>query len=245
MKMMPISPSNLKLYSDCPRKYKACYIEKLYRFEGNQYTRRGEELHKCMELEVTALKTGVNPPKWPAGEERARDYGRKVLSHLDIAGLVKQGWDVSSEREQAVSRLGTMVPWWDDMAYMRSRVDLLLVAPDRSEGLVIDWKSGKTRGTATQLAINVLTLPPEFRDEGEFTGVFVYLDQEEAEAEEMGRAPSFPLRLDAAPPAFGPALWACGWLERSWDNDRFPKKPGDACRWCEIKAVCDGETAGG
>tara|TARA_Y100000114_G_C11760886_1_gene329635 strand:- start:2812 stop:3579 length:768 start_codon:yes stop_codon:yes gene_type:complete len=53
--MTHISYSELKIWSECPRKHKLLYIDKLRGFEGNEYTAFGRSLHSLCEVAIQNL----------------------------------------------------------------------------------------------------------------------------------------------------------------------------------------------
>ena len=53
--MAHISYSELKIWSECPRKHKLLYIDKLKGFQGNEYTAFGSSLHALCENAVQDL----------------------------------------------------------------------------------------------------------------------------------------------------------------------------------------------
>jgi RecB family exonuclease len=237
--MMAQSPSSLKLYAECPWRYMGRYLEGWYRFEGNEYTRRGTEIHALMEDEAHGRKA-----YWPPREAEARDFGLEVLRSLDLPGLRKRGWKVTPELETAVDGAGEPVPWNDRGAFLRCRIDLCLRSPDGTRTVIVDWKTGKTPGDAMQLHMNALTLPGA--PGGRFTLLFAYLDGRKIERMQCG-VPDLKFPVDVTEETR--ALAGRSPMRRVWeslmdcmDSHRtgvFPKKrDGDGCRWCEIKARC-------
>ena len=53
--MTHISYSELKMWSECPRKHKLVYIDKLKGFTGNEYTAFGSSLHALCENAIQDL----------------------------------------------------------------------------------------------------------------------------------------------------------------------------------------------
>ena len=47
--MPHISFSGLKLWNECPYKYKLAYVDKVAKFEGNIYTAFGSAIHEVCE----------------------------------------------------------------------------------------------------------------------------------------------------------------------------------------------------
>jgi RecB family exonuclease len=238
--MMPQSPSSLKLFTDCPWRYRGRYIENWYRFTGNEYTRRGTEIHGLMEEAARGREV-----RWPAREEQAREFGMRTLDALDLPGLRSLGWTVAPELEAAADGEGRPSDWNDRRTFVRSRIDLCMSSPDGKRIVIVDWKTGKTPADDLQLQMNALTLA-RFSDPGRsFTLLFVYLDQKKVVRGRCG-APDLRWPVDWSPESR--ELAARSTVRRVWEalidcaeahgTGNFEKRRGSACRWCEIKSRC-------
>jgi hypothetical protein len=233
---------------ECPRKYKAQYIEKIYKFEGNVHTRRGVLIHDLMFREINRLINGGPPVVWPENEKRVEVFAKEVIEALDFKYFLSEGWYVSPEKELAVDREGRKVGWYDNDAYIRSRLDLLVVSPDLKKYLIVDWKTGKTPGFDLQLPLNILSLPEgDRRHDKRYDGAFVYLDLRKVDIRsDFGFMSLDIYPFDRRKSAGGgdTAESAADYvldLEEAWRDDDFRTSPGSYCRWCEVKSLgaCD------
>jgi hypothetical protein len=225
--MMTQSPSSLKLFQTCPRQYKARYIEKLIKFEGNEFTRRGEAIHACMEAEIKHTEA-----PWPEGEDRVKEFGLKLIRETLNMDETGKSCLVVTEAGLAIGRDGYSVAWNDPNGCLRSRVDLAIIPPAYNIGFIIDWKTGKTAGSYQQLLINALCLVPEYGPRT-YEGMFVYLDQQRIE--------KYTLPVPARLPKINGSAYVddlrrtLDRLEAAYKNDSFPEQRSPACRWCELK----------
>jgi RecB family exonuclease len=224
---MAQSPSSLKLFAECPYKYKARYIQRLYKFEGNVYTKRGELIHALMEEECQQETV----PNWPDNELKVREFGRRVLyEDLKLNELVMGGgWDILIEDDRAITKAGLPTGWVTPDAWLRSRVDLALVPQQAEKGVIVDWKTGKTPGDPAQLTINAMCLQHKTGLE-RWIGSFVYLDQRNITTYEINLTPEDPW-----------VTWVRETMETlylSHEHNAFPKRPSPKCRWCEVKGAC-------
>jgi hypothetical protein len=240
---LAISPTSFKLFMDCPRKYKACYIEKLYKFEGNKYTERGDIVHKLMENEVKyILHENWGKPTWPDDLKTVRPFAKQAIRDLDIPYFMNAGWKITTEKEAAVDETGNTVGWWES-SYLRSRIDLFMISPDYKKGIIVDWKTGKTRGNDSQLAINILTLSPKERTCEEYGVAFVYLDLKEVDFKMIENTLTAPESKED--PFFDEVIYNIKKLRTIQENNGvYERNPGATCRWCEIKGICDNEARG-
>jgi RecB family exonuclease len=220
--------SSLKTFIDCPRLYKAKYLDDQIPYEQSPAARRGDELHRRMEAAVLALP---ELPDWP-DEPTAAANAAKFIDALDMANLKAKNWRMMTELELAVDKSGAKADYRSPDAWLRGRVDLVLAAPDKSKVLVMDWKSGRTPGDPLQLIVSSALLVPYFgvRD---YLGLFGYLDG--------GTMDMYTINLKSEATrlqAFGPAAE----LEKAWESGPWPtRRGGPGCRWCAVKALCQSE----
>jgi ATP-dependent exoDNAse (exonuclease V) beta subunit len=77
---------------------------------------------------------------------------------------------VTAEEEMSVDSNYGLCSYWDDKAYLRGKIDLLMVPPDPDKGpiLIVDWKTGKILGSPEQLIANALTLSASYGERQSF-----------------------------------------------------------------------------
>ena len=118
------SATSLKTWDNCPRLYKAKYIDKIIPYVPNAAADRGIKIHEELE---ECVKTGSKPSVWtPEG----------LIDTLHKA-------KASVEGEIAVDRSFAPVPYKSKDAWLRGKIDVRLTRGDKA--LVIDWKTGKVR----------------------------------------------------------------------------------------------------
>lgn len=116
------SYSSLKLYKQCPKQYKALYIDKSIKRQSSPALEKGIRMHKHMEDAVNhATKLPRTLAKW-----------EPLVSKLRRAGA-------EAEKEFAVTEQLEPTTFWSKNAWLRGKVDIML------PGRVIDFKSGQVR----------------------------------------------------------------------------------------------------
>lgn len=138
------SYSSLKAFETCPRQYHEVRILKLHPFVETEEQRYGNRLHKAAELYV---KNGT--PLQPEFE-----FIKPLLDTL----IAKAGAKLP-EQELCVTPKLHPTGWWDTDGYLRGKVDLVVLQPERRHAYVVDYKTGKDKYIDTdQLDICALLL---------------------------------------------------------------------------------------
>jgi hypothetical protein len=194
---------------------------------------RGSAIHACMEAEVLG-----RPAAWPTGEEKVRDYGRSVLKDvllLDRIAAPYSRWQVVTEASVAVDRAGDVTDWFSPTGYVRSRVDLVIMPPGGiGQGIIVDWKTGKSPGEAQQLLINTVCMAANFGLR-RYDAYFIYLDMQRMEAYSFDADADLPRSKN---PELEKLRYELNLLEHSHAIGSFPARRGPGCRWCQIAAAC-------
>lgn len=151
------SASSLETWTNCPRLWKAKYIDKVVPYVEHPAAKRGTEIHEKLE---TGLQTGMEPDDiWtPPG----------LIEKLHRRGA-------SAEVKVGVAPDGEPVEFDSEEVRLRGVMDVYLATGDAA--LVLDWKTGKVRPKKIQAdvyttfaqALAGRKVPVEFR--------FVYVDQ--------------------------------------------------------------------
>lgn len=247
-KMIPISPSSLRMFAQCPFKYEARYIKKLFKVDGtSEPLVYGNLVHKGLEFRLKH-SPGFDLLAYfqqEASREGLSHCGSKfksvvsntsqLLSNLDR--MMASGWAVYVEREVAIDGDGRVCGWWDDRCFMRTKLDALLVSPDESEIIILDWKTGKASSiNEFQLDFNGLALVPEYGLR-KYAALDFLVDS--------GEVKKFEIEVDIALPKHVAAdsymqSKQCQVIQKIKDLmeahvlNKFPAQPGRFCRWCEL-----------
>lgn len=122
---MKHSATSLKTWDNCPRLYKAKYVDKIVPYVPNAAAERGVAIHEKLEH---AVETGQPPADvWTPD------------------GLIPTLHKAKAVVETAVALTENLTPTGFDSndAWLRGKIDVLVMGPHKA--LVIDWKTGKVR----------------------------------------------------------------------------------------------------
>lgn len=150
---MKFSYSRIKVWVECPRKYKAIYVDKVVKRTDSPALARGRELHEQLER---AVQTGVPPEKitLPPGLIETLHRGQ---------ALAEVGFGVDEYGRPEADVKG---------AFLGGYLDVLLAA--EHSALVIDWKGGKFNPDPLQADVySVLVKANTDAKQVEFTWVYV------------------------------------------------------------------------
>lgn len=196
---MKLSFSSISTWVNCPRQFYECYVLRKW-YKDTPQTIEGTKIHAEIEA---YLKGGAYPTRAPLDDLLV------VLRSLPTP--------VYPEVEMAVDRNGNAVPYKDESAVIRGKIDVLCEFPDSV--WVIDWKTGKKRDNSLQAAVYGVLLEGKYK-EIPIRATFDYL--------EKGREQ--PIHHDGYA------------RKRVWDlvadieaDKEFKCKPSGLCGWCNVE----------
>ena len=154
--MSHISFSALKVWNDCPYKFKLIYQDEVKKFSGSEYTAFGTALHEAAELKVQddlVNEVEVFLNKFDSEIKILKENASKVDEKL-LTQMRKQGEDLSKQivpslrnvfgefkvlaAEEDIYEVIESVP---EMNYsFKGFIDLIIQTPDNKIH-IIDWKS--------------------------------------------------------------------------------------------------------
>ena len=209
------SYSALKLYENSPLRYYRQRVLKDVRDKGGEASMYGERIHKLLEERLKG----------------SQDDAQEIASYQplveNILKNVEDG-ELLVEQELALNEELTPTGWWDDDAWMRSKLDVLVLHGERAT--MLDWKTGKRRPDFNQLELFALQVFAHYPDVTTVTSGFLWLKDFTMDKETYTRS-------------MAPALWASllervRRVEKSLATETWPAKPSGLCGWCPCKPTC-------
>lgn len=138
------SYSALKAFETCARQYHEVRVLKRFPYVQSDEAKYGDRLHKAAELYVRD------------GKELEQEF--LFIKPMLDALLAKAGAKMT-EQELCVTPKLHPTGWWDADGYLRGKVDLVVLQPERRHAFVVDYKTGKDKYIDTdQLDICALLL---------------------------------------------------------------------------------------
>lgn len=214
-KALSHSYSSIKLFENCPLRYEAQRITKTIKDEGGEASIHGDRVHKALEARV---KSNISLPQDMA------EYEPLVAG---VVGSIGNG-RLEVEYEMTINRNMRETGWWDKDAWLRSKLDILLIkGPD---AMVLDWKTGKRRVDFFQLKLFAAQVFLRFPEVETVKTCLVWLKTKEHDAETYQRGESKELWHDV--------LSRITRIEGAARNDNWPAKPSGLCPYCPLYNSC-------
>lgn len=133
------SPSNIMVYRQCPRKFWGQSISKLIKYKPIKQKSRGIILHEQIQ---DALRDAKAFGK--IREDTQVDASYVAGCVASVHSNRNYQYKLFIEHELCMNKAGVQVGWWDDKAFLRAKVDALLLHDDPKNTVrVIDIKTGR------------------------------------------------------------------------------------------------------
>lgn len=211
------SYSALKLYENCPYRYFRQRISKDIVDAGGEASKHGERVHEYLEHRLksnTALPQEIAP------------YETLCSSVEHIVGV---GGELHIEKELVLNENLRPTGWWDVDAWLRSKLDILVINGDVAN--VMDWKTGKRKTDQFQMELFAAQVFQHYPEVTQVKTSLVWLKTFELDTETYLRA-----GVDR--------LWAevmqrIRRIHVSLEHDNWPAKPSGLCKFCPARHDCD------
>ena len=210
------SYSSIKMYDNCPKRFFHQRIAKHVTDPGGDATVYGERLHKMLE---ERLRDDVELPV------EAAPYAPLVDAVLRSVG----DGTLMVEQELTLSRKLKPTGWWDADAWMRSKLDVLVLKGKKA--VVLDWKTGKRRPDFAQLELFALQVFTHHKQVKEVMSGFVWLKDGAIDQQRYYR--------DNIGELWSNLLNKVSRIERSLQESDWPAKPSGLCKFCPARHLCD------
>lgn len=207
--------SSIKMYMNCPLRYYHQRVRKAVTDPGSEATHYGERVHKHLELRLK------QEAELPQEAEVYEPLVSAILKGMKGELLVEQELTLNAELKPT--------GWFDEDAWLRTKIDVLVV--DQSNAKVLDWKTGKRKPDFDQLELYALQIFAHYPEVERVSVGFVWLKDRALDRDEY-------VRQDAA------ALWEklltqIKRIEKSLETDTWPARPSGLCRFCPARHLCE------
>jgi len=207
------SYSAIKQYENCPKQYNMQRVTKEVKASFGEASVYGERIHEQLEQR---LKGGLLP------SESAK-YEPLVAAFAGLPG------ELLAEQELCLNNRLEPTGWWDDDAWLRSKIDVLIL--NKNDAVVGDWKTGKHRPDFFQMELFAVQVFKHYPDVQRVKTSLIWLKDMKIDTEMY-------TRLNA------PALWnkfysKINRIEQSLKEDNWPARPSGLCPWCPAKHLCE------
>lgn len=209
------SYSSIKLFENCPLRYYRQRITKEVEDQGSEYTKYGERIHALLE---TRLKEG----------KIAEDIAKYELLCQSVEKLAERG-ELFVEKELVLTENLTPTGWWEPDAWLRSKLDVLVVAGDKA--VVVDWKTGKRNPDQFQMQLFAAQVFKHYPEVTQVKTSLVWLKTLEMDTEQYNRQDMNTLWADV--------LRRIRRIHDAYESATWPARPSGLCRFCPCRHDCD------
>lgn len=202
---MSLSHSSIKLYEQCPAKYKFIRIMHLKEPSGDA-AERGKQIHAELEKSLVGL-TLLSPEL-----EHWHDYvellkSKKVQPELELG--IKRDWSSCS--------------FSDPDAWLRGILDIFTI--DGTAAYIADWKTGKERYYEEQLKLYAALVFAAYSEVQTVNLDIVYVDLKKTQSYDTITRKEFPSLK----------LWIDNRIHRIEKDTIFAPRPEYGCKWCHFR----------
>lgn len=210
--------SSIKLYETCPLRYYRQRILKDVTDEGSDASVHGERIHKFLE---DRLRENASLPAEAARYEPLCQMVEKLA----------EGGQLYVEQELVLNENLEPTGWWDSDAWLRSKLDVLIITADGREAVVMDWKTGKRRADFFQMQMFAAQVMKHFPEVQRVRAILVWLKTLEQDTEVYSR--------DKINEAWAEIMTRIRRIHRSYEQASWPARPGPLCRYCPARGDCE------
>jgi predicted RecB family nuclease len=204
------------LYENCPYRYFRQRVVKDIVDAGGEASKHGERIHEYLEHRLKA--NSLLPQEIAHYEPLCSSVER-----------ISEGGELHIEKELVLNENLTPTGWWDADAWLRSKLDILVINGNMAN--VMDWKTGKRKTDQFQMELFAAQVFKHYPEVTTVKTSLVWLKTFEIDTETY-------LRGDVN------AIWAevmkrIQRIHTSLEHDNWPAKPSGLCRFCPARHDCD------
>jgi hypothetical protein len=209
--------SSIKMFENCPKNYYHQRIEKSVKDPGSAVTAFGERIHKSLELRLSD------------GEVLSQEAARYERLCASVEQMALGADELAVEQEMTLNEQLEPTGWWDEDAWLRSKIDVLIRRG--SDAVVLDWKTGKRKPDFDQLELFAVQVMKHYPEVERVKSTFVWLKDTQMDSETYTR--------EQVPELWQRILSKINRIEGALASDNWPAKPSGLCNWCPCRTFCE------
>ena len=210
------SYSSIKMFEQCPKRYLHQRINKDVVDKGSEATIYGERIHKQLENRLALSE--------PLPKESA-----KYEEVCKVIGQVTKGAELHLEQQLCLNENLTPTGWYDDNAWLRSILDVLILKGDTA--IIMDWKTGKRRPDFMQLELFALQTFKHYPNIKRVKSSFIWLKE--------GKTDNETFTIADVNVMWTSLLSKIDKIDQSYKSNTFPARPSGLCRYCPANKLCE------
>jgi len=209
------SYSSITLYENCPLRYYRQRILKDVVDGGGEASKHGERVHAFLENRL-----------------KGTDLPQEIINYEPLCKSVERiasNGELHIEKELVLNDNLTPTGWWDADAWLRSKLDVLVIVGD--EAVVMDWKTGKRKADQFQMQMFAAQVFKHYPEVQRVKTSLVWLKTMEMDTEVYNR--------EDVNTVWAEIMKRIQRIHTSLEHDNWPAKPSGLCRFCPARHDCD------
>lgn len=208
----------LTKFENCPKRYYHERITKEVKDEGGEASVYGERVHKALELRLRDKEP--LPVEFWAYERYCQALESQPVEQM----LVEQELTINNKLKQT--------GWWDEDAWVRAKLDVLIIA--EKQALIVDWKTGKPKDDWGQMEICAAMVFLCYPQVMTIRSSYVWLAHGK-----MSSNPRNYTRGDDQMLLLMKLFQRIRRVEGAVTNNVWPAKPSGLCGYCPARNICE------
>jgi len=203
------------MFENCPLRYDRQRIKKEVIDTGGEASKYGERIHEHLETRMNGGNLDAEATQY--------EPLCKVIEELAVQGTLHV------EHKLTLTENLTPTGWWDADAWLRSKLDILIVVGDNA--LVLDWKTGKRNADQFQLQLFAAQVFKHFPEVQQVDTAFVWLKSMELDSRHYVR--------EDMPEVWAEIMNRIRRIYDAYEHDNWPARPSGLCRFCPCRNDCE------
>jgi len=216
MSKLTHSYSAFKMFEQCPKRYKFQRVDRVVADSQGAASIYGNRIHEQLEKRL-------KDPTFTMLPAESKSYEILCQAFEQMPGTLY------IEHELTLNEDLQSTGWWDQDAWLRSKLDVLVV--DGDSGLIADWKTGKYRPDTGQLDLFATQAFIHYPELKKVQASFVWL-------KDLRLTNRCYLRA-GLPRLIEDVLTRVRRIEDAVKYDNWPARPSGLCPYCPAKDICE------
>jgi hypothetical protein len=209
------SYSSIKQFEGCPLRFYRQRIIKDVVDHGGEASKHGERIHALLEKRL-------------GGDPLPEEIVQYEPLCESVERLAAQG-ELHVEKELVLNENLLPTGWWDADAWLRSKLDVLVVTGDNA--VVMDWKTGKRKPDFFQMQMFAAQVFKHYPEVRQVKTSLVWL-------KDMAMDTELYKRIDVN------SIWAdimrrIQRIHEAYEHGNWPARPSGLCRFCPCRHDCE------
>lgn len=230
----PQTHSSLQVFDLCPRQYDAKYRTKTVKFQQSYEGEWGDKAHQDLENYVKANG------RYQYANMVHKDSGQNLLDYQWIGEMLmhrakQRGGYVLAERKFAIGYDRDTSDYWDKTTWLRGKIDITIIYPERREAEVFDLKTGKKKDDSLQVDLYSVSAMLDYTNVDTVKAGYIWAKLPPDKAVDKPQV----YTRDSIQPILNTFAAKTEEVKHAWATGNFPPRPNNMCPWCDVGTACE------